>query len=231
MKGTLGHWTKGASAHTAMSFANHMLGTWHQHAGAFFHNLTVSKDPHLTAELYLQVHDKGPHQYKFKVKAFAEEHVRVNAGYAVLNMLQKARQITQKQKGDIIYEMTAAQLGRSIKGVGDSVKTGAINEIQSRNVTNQAASGILNASLEFYLPTKAEQEIYRNILKDFKDPQELVEYEPSIQSDMQTLARNSENTFNWRLSDKQASLRREGFFFPHLTTLWSAPYIAMIRQR
>lgn len=231
MKGTLGHWTKGASAHTAMSFANHMLGTWQQHAGAFFHNITVSQDPHLTAELFLQSHDRGPHQYKFKVKAFAEEHVRVNAGYAVLNMLQESGQITQKQKGNIIYDMKAAQLGRSIKGMGESIKAGAINQIQGGNVTNQATSGILNASLEFYLPAKAEQEIYRNILKSFQDPQDMVEYGGGIQNDFKRHSEDKKNSFNVALSNRQSQLRREGFFFPHLTTLWSAPYYALIRQR
>ena len=231
LKPALGHWVKGASAQTAMTLSNHMLGTWQQHAGAIFHNITVSKDPHLTAELFLQAYDKGPHQYKFKVKAFQEEHVRVNAGYAVLNMLQRAGQITQRQKGNIIYEMKAAQLGRSIKGVGNSVTAGRVNEVQSSNVTNTATSGILNASLEFYLPANAEQEIYRNILKNFKNPQDLVEYDGSIQNDLQSIARRKNNNFNVSLSNRQSSLRRDGFFFPHLTTLWSAPYIAMIRQR
>ena len=230
LKPALGHWVKGASAKTAMTFANHMLGTWQQHAGEFFHNLTVSKDPHLTAELFLQVFDKGPHQYKFKVKAFQEEHVRVNAGYAVLNMLQKAGQITQRQKGNIIYEMKAAQLGRSIKGVGNSVTAGAVNKIQSGNITNQATSGILNASLEFYLPTNAEQEIYRNVLKSFKDPAD-VAYDGSAQQDMQWSAESQKYRFNTDLHNRQVQLRRDGFFFPHLSTLWSAPYMAIIRQR
>ena len=231
MKGTLGHWVKGSSAKTAMGFANHMLGTWQQHAGAFFHNLTVSKDPHLTAELFLQVHDKGPHRYKFKVKAFAEEHVRVNAGYAVLNMLQKAGQITQKQKGRVIYEMKAAQIGRSIKGAGDNIKAGAINKIQSSNVTNSTSSRIIDAAFEFYLPANAEQHIYRNILKAFEDPEKMVVASNSIvQQDFEGYAERQSNKFDWKLHDRQAQFRRDGFYWPHLTNLWSAPYYAVLRK-
>ena len=59
----------------------------------------------------------------------------------------------------------------------------------------------------------------------------MVEYGGGIQNDFKRHSENKKNSFNVALSNRQSQLRREGFFFPHLTTLWSAPYYALIRQR
>ena len=51
-----------------------------------------------------------------------------------------------------------------------------------------------------------------------------------IQQDFEGYAERQANNFDWKVHDRQAQLRRDGFYWPHLTNLWSAPYYAVLRK-
>ena len=118
--------------------------------------------------------------------------------------------------------MKSAELSRRIKGTGDSVVIGGINNTTGRDILNKSSPA--NSSLSIYLPPEAEQTIYKNILKSMDDPFD------RIAQDLKRTTRDHTGRFNNALNQDLWRERREGFFWPHLATLWSAPYMARIQQ-
>ena len=53
----------------------------------------------------------------------------------------------------------------------------------------------------------------------------------NMKDEARKLATSEAKRFNTKLSNVAWQYANDGFFWPHLSTLWSAPYVASLMQR
>ena len=220
---------KAEAAASATDFVNHILSEWHTHQGAFTQNLTVSKNPFLTAAIELEMWRSGADKCLFKHQAFAEENVRIQSGYALLAMMEEAGNISQSEKARIVFDMKAANLLKRANTSASSARINANNETMNRRITSRGHTG----SMAVIIPDDYEQEIYKNILDNIDAPNFIEGYgrlHGTTREMMQKGLMYGSNNFNHQLNTIQWQYRREGRFWPHVMSMWGAPYLAQIAQ-
>ena len=154
-------------AHTAVSFVNHMIGTWHQHLGQSFHSLTISQDPRITFTAFFEQFTSGANKFLFNISAFTEDKLVLQDGYALLSILEATGNIRANQTEETIFQMKAAELARKTKGARSSVTIGRNNAIGSTGIINSNTS---KATMSINIPDNMEQEIIDNILTQMEPP-------------------------------------------------------------
>jgi hypothetical protein len=217
---------------TAVSFANHMMGTWHQHLGHAFHSLTVREKPRVTSTAFFEQFVDGRNMYLFNIPAFTRDRLVVQDGYALINMLQAANYITRNQVDDTIFKMKAAELARRTKGAGTNITIGANNAIGTNGVINSNRG---RATLSINIPADYEQTIIDNILTQLEPPRLVGEYGGPAPRERRLLnvvagALGNQTGFNRQLWITQTRMMRDGRYWPHLATMWAAPYMARLRR-
>ena len=217
------------AAESATEFVNHILAEWHSHQGAFTQNLTVSKRPFLTASVEMEMWNSGADKFLFKLQAFTEDNVRIQTGYALLSQMEEAGVITRREKARIIFDMKAAHLLKRTNTLAASARINANNETMGRRLK----SGVSHASMALFLPEDYEQEIYKNILDNLDAPNWIQGYGQLASTTRERIhsgLQYGSNNFNGTLSQMQYTYRQEGRFWPHVMSMWAAPYIAQISQ-
>tara|TARA_R100000458_G_C8271925_1_gene246722 strand:- start:37 stop:2202 length:2166 start_codon:yes stop_codon:yes gene_type:complete len=216
----------------SVAFVNHMMGTWYQHLGHAFHSLTVREKPRVTSTAFFQQFTEGANKYLFNIPAFTRDHLVVQDGYALLNLLQNAGYIRQNQVDDTVFKMKAAELARRTKGAGTNITIGANNAIGSNGVINSNRG---RATLSINIPADYEQTIIDNILTQIEPPKLVGQHggpPPRERRLLNTVAGalGNQTGFNRQLWITQTRMMRDGRYWPHLATMWAAPYMARLRR-
>jgi len=217
------------AAKSATEYVNHILAEWHTHQGAFTQNLTVSKHPFLTASIEMEMWNSGADKFLFKLQAFKEDNVRIRTGHALLSQMEEAGIISAREKARIIFDMKAAHLLKRSNTSASEARINANNETMGRRLK----SGVSHASMALFLPEDYEQEIYKNILDNIDAPNYMQGYgqlSSTTRERMHTGLKYGSRLFNNTLSQMQYNYRQEGRFWPHVMSMWGAPYLAQISQ-
>jgi uncharacterized SAM-dependent methyltransferase len=170
--------------------------------------------------------------YLFNIPAFTRDRLVVQDGYALINMLQAANYITRNQVDDTIFKMKAAELARRTKGAGTNITIGANNAIGTNGVINSNRG---RATLSINIPADYEQTIIDNILTQLEPPRLVGEYGGPAPRERRLLnvvagALGNQTGFNRQLWITQTRMMRDGRYWPHLATMWAAPYMARLRR-
>jgi hypothetical protein len=125
--------------------------------------------------------------------------------------------------------MKAAHLVKRSNTSAASARINANNETMGRRLK----SGVSLASMALFLPEDYEQEIYKNILDNIDAPNWIQGYgslSSTTRERMHTGLQFGSRQFNNTLSQMQFTYREEGRFWPHVMSMWGAPYLAQIAQ-